>query len=117
MPDAIDIRSILEGAKITVFIQDGVLYEARISAADVARLVQSIRELYAKREHELLTEYVSPDETRNALAAERARNYDDIDTLIRGYEASLKAGGKPTEKLLIARIREDFDSLRKKQDK
>jgi hypothetical protein len=117
MPDAIDIRPILEGAKITVFIQDGVLYESRISAADVVRIAQSIQELYAKREHELLTEYISPDEARNIIKAERARNYDDIDTLVQGYEASIKSGGKASDKLLITRIREDFDNLRKKQDK
>ena len=107
------ITAILEHAKPTAMIHDGVLADAGLSSAEVTRLVELIDGVYLKREKELKQVYVSPDDVKVMLADERATAFDDVRGLLDKLKTYFK--GSKAESSVLTRISEDFEKLRRKQ--
>ena len=109
-----ELTTILEHAKPTAMIHDGVLADAGLSSAEIARLVSLISDLYAKREKELKQIYVSPDDMKVMLADARATAFDDMRVLLDKAKTYFK--GNKAETTVLTRISEDFEKLRNKQE-
>jgi hypothetical protein len=107
------VTIILEHAKVTAMIHDGILADSGLSSAEIVRLVESIDSIYQKREKELLQTYVAPKDVQKFLADERSTAFEDVGGLIQKLQEFYK--GSKAELTVITRIKEDFSKLRNKQ--
>jgi hypothetical protein len=105
--------AILEHAKPTAMIHDGVLADAGLSSAEIVRLVSSIDAVYMKREKDFMQSYVAPDAVRVLLADERTSAFEDMASLLARLKDYYK--GNKAEQSVLSRISEDFQKLRNKQ--
>jgi hypothetical protein len=108
------VKGLLENVKISASIDNNVLIDAAISGSQVVSLIHQIDEIYASREHDLLTEYVSPDDARKAMQSERTNTFSDVDMLIKRLESYYK-GGEAIEQAVVSRIKEDFKKLQNQE--
>jgi hypothetical protein len=102
------VKLLLENVKITALIQDSVLQGISITQPQIITLAKTIDDLY---EHEMFSTYVSPEYMSRLLTDERTKALDDVDTLLQRIESYYKQG-KPTERNVISKVREEFNALK-----
>ncbi len=79
-----------------------------ITQTQLNELLEQIDDLYKKKEHNVITNYITPDDARRAMEQERTKAFDEVDSLIKRFESSVK----PEDQEIVGHIRYDFNSLR-----